>query len=122
MAEKIIVLCVDGVYVKDGKILLLKRNVEPFRGFWHVAGGHVKANETPEEALRREFKEETNLTVTIGGILGSRVEESCDRVKIILTLQVTYARGEIKLNEESTEHGWFTQMPRDSVYDYSEYL
>ena len=40
------VVCVDGVYVKDGKILLLKRNVEPFKGFWHVVGGHVEENET----------------------------------------------------------------------------
>ena len=35
-------VCVDDVCVKDGKILLLKRNVEPFKGFWHVVEGTWK--------------------------------------------------------------------------------
>lgn len=44
-------LCVDGVLVRDGKILLLKRNVEPSKKNWHVVGGHVEDNETLKEAL-----------------------------------------------------------------------
>ena len=38
---------------------MLKRNVEPFKGCWHVAGGHVEEGESPQEALKREYKEET---------------------------------------------------------------
>ena len=56
---KKLVACVDGAYVKNGKILLVKRNVEPLKGFWHLIGGHVDENETLKEALKREFKEET---------------------------------------------------------------
>jgi ADP-ribose pyrophosphatase YjhB (NUDIX family) len=37
-----------------------------FLGFWACVGGFIKSNETPQEALRREFKEETNLDVEIG--------------------------------------------------------
>ena len=60
MSQKKFVVCVDGVYVRDGKILLLKRAVEPFKGFWHVVGGHVDESESLKDAVKREFKEETN--------------------------------------------------------------
>ncbi|XES76060.1 MAG: LamG-like jellyroll fold domain-containing protein [Candidatus Bathyarchaeia archaeon] len=115
-------ICVDGIYVKDSKILLLKRNVEPFKGYWHVAGGHVEENESLQDALKREFKEETGLDVKVGKIVGWRIEETPDRIKIILAFEVTSAEGEIKLNSEHTEFSWFNTIPLNSVYDYSKYL
>ena len=115
-------LCVDGVYIKGGKILLLKRRVEPFKGRWHLVGGHVEENETLKEALRREFKEETNLDVEVGKILDGRIENTFDRIKIIVAFEVTNIQGEIKLNSESGAFGWFSEVPSNSVYDYSKYL
>ena len=115
-------ICVDGILIKDSKILLSKRNVEPFRGFWHAIGGHVEENETLEAALKREFKEETDLDVQIGEVLGRRIEETFDRIKLIVIFQVYDPVGKVKLNEESQEYGWFDHMPPESVYDYSKYL
>jgi 8-oxo-dGTP diphosphatase len=115
-------MCVDGIYVKNGEILLLKRNVEPFKGFWHVVGGHVEENETLKEALQREFKEETNLDVEIGQILGNRIEKTSDRTKIIIIFKINAAKGEIKLNSESAEYGWFHDLPSDIVYNYWKYI
>ncbi len=119
---KPIFICVDGILIKDEKILLLKRNVEPFRGFWHVIGGHVEENETLAAALRREFKEETDLDVHIGELLGGRIEETFDRIKLIVVFQVYNPVGRVKLNEESQEYCWFDHVPPESVYDYSEFL
>ena len=62
-------LYVDGICVKDGKILLVKRSCEPFKGFWHVVGGQVQKNEGLEEAIRREFKEETTLDIKVGDVI-----------------------------------------------------
>ena len=115
-------VCVDGIFIKDDKILLLKRSVEPFKGCWHIIGGHVEENETLKEALKREFKEETNLDVEIGEIMDSRIEKTFDRIKIIVAFEVTSAKGEIRLNSESEEYGWFAKIPSNSVYDYSKYL
>jgi ADP-ribose pyrophosphatase YjhB (NUDIX family) len=122
MSEEKIVVCVDGVYVKDGKIFLLKRNVEPFKGCWHLPGGHLERNESLEDALIREFKEETNLDINVGRIVDGRIEKTYDRTKIIVALQVTSATGEIRLNSENSKYGWFFQTPKDSVCDYSKYL
>ncbi len=122
MSGKNFCVCVAGVCVKDEKILLLKRNVEPFKGYWHVVGGHVEENETLKEALKREFKEETNLDVKVGKIVGGRMEETFDRTKLVVVFEVASAEGEIKLNSENKEYGWFSQVPLNSIYDYSKYL
>jgi hypothetical protein len=41
---------------------------------------------------------------------------------MILTYEVTCTDAEIKLNPESDDYGWFSWVPFNSVYDYSEYL
>lgn len=115
-------MCVDGVCVKDGKFLLLKRNVEPFRGKWHVVGGHVEENEPLKEALKREFKEETNLNVTVGDIIAYRIEETSDEIKLILAFKVAPQNGEIKLNSENQTYKWFRRFPKNCVYNYQKHL
>ena len=54
---------VGAIIDKDGKILLTKRNNEPFKDYWCIPGGHIDFGETPEQAIKREVKEETCLIV-----------------------------------------------------------
>ena len=122
LKNKTFFVCVDGVYVKNGKILLLKRNVEPFKNCWHLIGGHVDDGETLEEALKREFKEETNLNIKVGEPLDKRLEKTADRTKIITTFKVSRASGKIKLNHKSREYGWFNKTPTPSILNYDQYL
>ena len=52
---------------KDGKYLMLhrvKKHNDINEGKWIGVGGHAKNQETPEECLVREVKEETGLTLT----------------------------------------------------------
>ena len=120
--DKGFAVCVDGAYVKDGRLLLLKRRVEPFKGYWSLVGGHVDDNETLKEALRREFKEETCLNVKVGDIIDVRLEKTFDRTKIIIVFQVISAEGEIHLDSENEDYGWFTEIPANSVYISSKYF
>ena len=122
MQDKKYTVNVDGIYVKNRKILLLRRSVVPFKGYWHLVGGQVEENETLKEALKREFKEETNLNVEIGDIIDGRIEETFDRIKIIVAFKVLSAQGEITLNSENEEYGWFSQTPSNAVYDFTKYL
>lgn len=48
---------------KKNKILLVKRNHKPFKNHWALPGGHIDRGETPEKAVIREVKEETNLRI-----------------------------------------------------------
>jgi len=43
------------------RVLLTRRNVEPFRGQWCLPGGHIQRYEPVREAVVREVKEETGL-------------------------------------------------------------
>ncbi len=63
-------LTVDGVIIKEGKILLIKRNREPFKNKWSLPGGYVEYNEKVEDAVIRELSEETGLKVEIKKLFG----------------------------------------------------
>ena len=63
-------LTVDGVILKDGAILLIKRKNEPFKGEWAIPGGFVEYNEKTEDAAVREVFEETGLKTKIVDLVG----------------------------------------------------
>lgn len=60
--EKKVRATVGAVIENDSKVLLVKRNNEPFKGYWCLPGGHIDFGETAEKAVIREVKEETGLT------------------------------------------------------------
>ena len=49
---------------KPDIILLTKRSVPPFQGYWCLPGGHIDDYESAEEAVVREVMEETGLSFT----------------------------------------------------------
>lgn len=59
------ILTVDGLITKKDKILLIKRDIDPFKGFWVLPGGHVDYNEKVEQAIKREMKEELGTEVKV---------------------------------------------------------
>ena len=61
---------VAAVMVRDGKLLLIKRGVEPSKGKWSVPGGRVEWGETLIEAVKREVCEETGLEIEVGPLAG----------------------------------------------------
>ncbi len=48
---------------KKGEILLVKRKTDPKRGWWDLPGGFVDPNETIEQSMHREIKEELGIEV-----------------------------------------------------------
>ena len=57
-------LVVGGYLIHNDKVLLIHHKK---LNLWLPVGGHIDLNETPDQALKREFKEETNLDIEIIG-------------------------------------------------------
>ena len=56
---------VFGYTSKEGlSVLLIKRNIEPFKNSWALPGGLVGDHESLEEAIQRELREETGVNIT----------------------------------------------------------
>ena len=84
-------VAVDGVLIKDNNILLVKRKFEPFKDYWALPGGFVEYGESVEEAIIREFAEETNLDAHVKNLLNVYSNPSRDprghTISVVFILQ-----------------------------------
>jgi ADP-ribose pyrophosphatase YjhB (NUDIX family) len=102
----------------DGRIILLRRGFEPGRGLWTFPGGFVDLGESVEEAARRETREELEIDVELGPVVGvySRPE---DRVVLIVYAATTTQAP--RTTDEAPEVRAFTppELPWDGLAFWS---
>jgi ADP-ribose pyrophosphatase YjhB (NUDIX family) len=67
--------CVGVFVLKENKVLLVRRAVEPFKGQWDIPGGFLEKGEDPVEGAIREVREETGFNIKIAKILGIFMDE-----------------------------------------------
>lgn len=60
---------VAAVIMKEGKVFATQRGYGEFKDGWEFPGGKVEAGESPEEALRRESREELEVEVNVGDLI-----------------------------------------------------
>jgi 8-oxo-dGTP diphosphatase len=58
------------IAVRDGRVLLTRRAIEPALGLWTFPGGYVDWGEDIATAARREMREEVGLDLEPAGLLG----------------------------------------------------
>lgn len=63
---------VTGVVIKENKVLLARHTYGGGKGMLIIPGGYVNNGETPQDALTREYLEETKITVKPLNIIGIR--------------------------------------------------
>lgn len=57
---------VAAIIVKNNRVLCTQRNRKATMGMkWEFPGGKIEPNESPEEALKREIKEELDCIITV---------------------------------------------------------
>ena len=116
MINKVQKTSVKALFERDGKILLVK---DP-KGVWELPGGRIEHGEEPEEALKRELREELGWTnVVVKNIVDAwsfSVEvNDTDYHFIILTYLCSCDEDVIKENEEYTKYKWMTPSEIESI-------
>lgn len=63
---------VTAVVIREGKVLLARHTYGGGAGKLIIPGGYVNVGETPQDALKREFMEETGIAIEPQNIIGIR--------------------------------------------------
>ena len=110
MMKKCITLTVDAIIPYQGKIVVIKRRNEPFKGYYALPGGIVEYGETVEEAVLREVKEETGLDVKIHKLVGVYSDPKRDpRGHFVSICFITLpVGGELKAGSDAKEIALFS--------------
>ena len=119
-------LAADGVILEKGKVLLIKRAIKPYLGYWTLPGGHVNCGETIEKAVKREVKEEMGIDTKIKKLIGVYSDPKRDpRYHIVsVAFLLSGERGKIKLNYESSEFKFFglKKLPKKIGFGHREII
>ena len=60
---------VAAIIIKDGEVFATQRGYGEFQGWWEFPGGKMEAGESPQEALKREIREELDADVLVKELL-----------------------------------------------------
>lgn len=94
---------------RDGKVLLIRRAVDPGKGLWALPAGFVDHDEAPEAAAVRETQEETNLHVRIRKLLAVYPKRDDGLADIIIAYSARIVSGEAQAGDDAAEVGWFNR-------------
>lgn len=94
--------------VQDGRVLLVRRVNEPFRGMWTLPAGFINGGEVPAEAAERECLEETGLSVRVTrvyDVIPGR--EHVRGADFIIVYQAEVLGGDMQADDDADAVEWF---------------
>jgi len=104
----------------SARVLLVKRAVEPFRGYWDIPGGFLESGEHPADGARREILEETGLLIEPTEVLGffMDVYGPEDEPTLNICYLARVVGGEEKAGSDAAEMRWFPvdQLPKQIAF------
>lgn len=113
---------VTGVVIRENKVLLARHTYGGGKGKLIVPGGYVEQGETPQDALVREYLEETGVTVKPSGIIGIRFNMH----DWYIAFRAEYVSGEpVSDHDENSEVLWMDveeALARQDVPDLTKKL
>jgi ADP-ribose pyrophosphatase len=116
------VVGVGAVVIKDGKVLLVKRGIEPNKGMWAIPGGSLKLGETLQEGAEREILEETGITIKAGDPFYSFdffERDGNGRIRfhyVIVDMKAEYVCGEVKGADDALEAAWISPQKLNDLF------
>jgi len=126
-------ITVDAVvftYIREKlHILLIKRNVKPFKGRYALAGAFIKEDETANDAVSRMLKEETGLNLDYLEQLYTFTDVNRDPRQRIISIAhyglINYANQTLNSSEHADVVGWVEvkeAFKKDLAFDHKEIM
>ena len=105
---------VAAIIRKDDKIFATQRGYGEWKDWWEFPGGKIEAGETPEEALKREIREELSTEISVDNFLCT-VEYDYPKFHLKMHCYLWSLIGEaLHLNEHEAAK-WLAKDELDSV-------
>ena len=105
---------VAAIIRKGDKIFATQRGYGEWQDWWEFPGGKMEVGETPEEALKREIKEELSAEISVGELL-TTVEYDYPAFHLTMHCFLCTLVGEaLHLNEHEAAR-WLTKDELDTV-------
>ncbi len=118
--------CAGVLIVRDGRLLLARRAIEPRRGAWDVVGGFLAPDEDPAAGALREAQEETGLTVRVTRLVGMFSDTYGDDGTYTLNIyfEAEAPPGEPVAQSDVAELAWFApdELPGDLAFPHEHAL
>jgi ADP-ribose pyrophosphatase YjhB (NUDIX family) len=96
--------------MQDDQILLVRRGMEPMRGYWAMPAGFMEYDEDPKAAARREVLEETGLDVQIDRLLDVfHTPSDGGLANIVITYAASIIGGTMQAQDDADDIGWFSK-------------
>lgn len=113
MPQKNFLILVSGILKNNkGEILLLRRSDKnnSYQGCWQLPEGKIEFDEQPEEALRREIKEETGLDLVSSDLvfaISTRMTAKGVDYHVVRIVYEVECKGSVKLSQDHNDSCWF---------------
>ena len=99
---------------ENGKILITQRNLKKAHGgLWEFPGGKIETNETRENAIIREIKEELDVDIEVESYLSEKVFNYPEKDINLIVLECKKINGEIRLLEHE-DYKWVSKNELDN--------
>ncbi len=101
---------------EEGRLLLLRRAREPFKGCWNLPAGYVEIDEEPSETAVRETREETGLQVEARELVGVYAFADDPRGNgLLIVYRCEIVGGEVRETAEGKDGAFFSKeaLPDD---------
>ncbi|NLW10774.1 MAG: (deoxy)nucleoside triphosphate pyrophosphohydrolase [Clostridiaceae bacterium] len=113
MKKKTIRVTAAVIYHGD-KIFATERGYGEFKGLWEFPGGKIEPDESPQEALIREIKEELDIDISVGDLIDT-VEYDYPHFHLSMDcFWCSISAGEISLKEAESAR-WFKTTELNEV-------
>jgi len=118
---------VEVVMKTENGVVLIKRDIEPWKDYWHLPGGRIRMDETLEDAVKRISLYEAGVEVSVVRMIGCVVYPSIKQQEgfgwpVGIAFLVDINGGTLCGSDLGEEIKEFTKLPRKIIKEQKEFL